>query len=388
MDISPLLFSLFAGATLVQLTYWLGIFARLAWHKNAAKARQQEEANDATQAPPVSVLICARNEAENLKSYLPAVLEQQYPDFEVLVIDDDSEDDTPAILAAFQEKFRHLRVLRLSPKTTPGKKHALAQGIDAARYEHLLFTDADCRPASPFWLRQMAGYFAHSALRTPHSALRIPEIVLGYAPHRSTPGFLNRCIRFETVYTAMQYFSFALVGQPYMGVGRNLAWQKKIYRRTGGFTRHAHLPSGDDDLLVNAAAQAGNTAVCLAPESFVYSDGAGSWADWFRQKRRHLGAGVYYRPVHQLLLGGLAISQILHYFLIIPLQFTDFGTICVAFYALRMVSAIIIYSKILRQFHDERLLFWFPLLDALLAFYSSVFVPLVFFRFNYLISWK
>jgi len=212
--------------------------------------------------------------------------------------------------------------------------------------------------------------------------------VLGYAPHRPAPGFLNRCIRFETVYTAIQYFSFSLAGQPYMGVGRNLAWKKELYRRTDGFTRHAHLPSGDDDLLVNAAAQAGNTAVCLVPESFVYSDGAGSWTAWFRQKRRHLSAGVYYRPVHQLLLGGLATSHILHYFLIIPLQFTDFGTICVAFYALRIVSAIIIYSKILRQFHDERLLFWFPLLDALLAFYSSVFVPLVFFRFNYLISWK
>ncbi len=139
---------------------------------------------------------------------------------------------------------------------------------------------------------------------------------------------------------------------------------------------------------VNAAAQSGNTAVCLVPESFVYSDGAGSWTAWFRQKRRHLSAGAYYRPFHQLLLGGLATSHILHYFLIIPLQFTDFGTICVAFYALRIASAIIIYSKILRQFHDERLLFWFPLLDALLAFYSSVFVPLVFFRFNYLISWK
>ena len=372
MDLSTLLFGLFAAATGVQIAFWWGVFARLAWFKQPASPPAPGPA-----AIPVSVIICARNEAQNLERYLPCVLEQNYPVFEVLVVDDDSDDGTQQILLDFQKKYARLRVLRVAPKTTPGKKYALEQGIAAARYEHLVLTDADCQPASLQWLCTMTKYW------TPDT-----EIVLGYAPHRSEPGFLNRCIRFETAHTAMLYFSFALAGWPYMGVGRNLAWRKDIFQRIGGFKRHAHLPSGDDDLLVNAAAHRGNTAVCLAPATFMYSAGKKTWRDWLQQKRRQLGAGNLYRRKHQFALGLFAGTQILHYFLLIPLMVSDFGMISGAIYALRITSASLIFSKILRQFHDERLYHWFPLLDLLLVFYSAVFVPLFLVRSNYLISWK
>jgi biofilm PGA synthesis N-glycosyltransferase PgaC len=377
-----ILLAVFIAATLVQLAAWIVIFARLALHRPTQNSKLK------TQNSKLSVLICARNEAENLRKNLPAVLEQQYPDFEVLVVDDDSTDDTPAVLHFFQEKYPCLRVLRISPKTTPGKKHALAQGIAAARHEHLVFTDADCRPAGPEWLEVLSFEFRvtqNSKLKTQHSK---PEILLGYAPYHPAPGLLNRWIRFETVHTAMQYFSFALAGIPYMGVGRNMAWHKSLFRRVGGFDAHSDLPSGDDDLLVNAAATDNNTAICLNPKAFVFSEPEKTWRDLWRQKRRHLSAGVRYRPLHRMMLGALALSQVLHYFLLTPLCFSGFGTICVSLWSIRMAPAFLIYWKILRQFREEQLLIWFPLFDALLAFYYAVVVPPVLIRSNSLISWK
>jgi len=373
------LLAVFIAATFVQMAAWLGIFVRLALYRPIRHTIPSPRDN--TQNLPLSVIICARNEAENLRKNLPAVLEQQYPDFEVLVVDDDSDDDTPAVLHFFQEKYAHLRVLRLSPKTSPGKKHALAQGIATARHEHLVFTDADCWPAGPEWLEALGIEFRVSSSST-------PEILLGYAPYRPAPGLLNRWIRFETVQTAMQYFSFAVIGQPYMGVGRNLAWHKSLFAQVGGFATHLGLPSGDDDLLVNAAAHAGNTAICLNPKAFVFSESEKTWSDLWRQKRRHLQAGVRYRPLHQVMLGALALSHVLHYFLLTPLWFSGFGTICVSLWSIRMAPAFLIHWKILRQFREGQLLIWFPLFDALLAFYYAVVVPPVLIRSNSLISWK
>ncbi len=381
--LSHALLAVFIAATLVQMVAWLGIFARLALYRPAIQNSKLK-----TQNPKLSVVICARNEADNLRQNLPAVLEQQYPEFEVLVVDDDSDDDTPAVLRFFQEKYPHLRVLRVSPKTSPGKKHALAQGIAAARYEHLVFTDADCQPAGPEWLAVLSIEFrvlSHSKLKTQYSK---PEILLGYAPYLPGPGLLNRWVRFETVQTAMQYFSFALIGQPYMGVGRNLAWNKALFERVGGFAAHADLLSGDDDLLVNAAACADNTAICLDSKGFVFSEAEKTWRAWWRQKQRHLTAGTRYRPLHRALLGALAMSHVLHYFLLTPLCFSGFGTICVSLWIIRMAPAFLIYWKILRQFREEQLLIWFPLFDALLALYYAVFVPPVLIRSNSLISWK
>lgn len=370
------LFGVYATATVVQLVVWWGLFARLAFRKPGLLA---PATLNVTCLPPVSVLICARNEAANLAANLPVVLGQQYPKFEVLVIDDDSADNTPLVLQALQKKYTHLRVLHSGPKTTPGKKQALAQGIAAARYEHLVFADADCRPASALWLRHMAECF----LKT-----QDVEIVLGYGPYRPEPGLLNKWIRFETVQTATQYFSFALAGQPYMGVGRNLAWRRQLFQQVGGFAAHADLPSGDDDLFVNAAANHKNAAICLAPEAFVFSEGEKSWRNWRLQKKRHLRAGTHYRLHHRLLLGLLALTHVTHYFLLAMLLPTDFGIISAAFYAVRMASALPIHRKILYQFREAHLLIWFPLLDAFLAIYYAVFVPRVLIYSDDLISWK
>jgi cellulose synthase/poly-beta-1,6-N-acetylglucosamine synthase-like glycosyltransferase len=350
-------------ATAVQLALWGGVYARLAIYRSAPAALLDDDI-----LPALSVLICARNEAENLQRHLPAVLEQDYPCFEVIVADDDSSDATLQVLDTLQGQYSHLRRVRLSPKTSPGKKAALSTAIAQAQHPWLVFTDADCRPASPQWLRRMA---RHLLPDEGHA----PEIVLGYGPLTPAPGLLNRWARFETVYTALQYGGFALAGLPYMGVGRNLAWQKPLFARAGGFSAHADLASGDDDLLVNAVATHHNTALCFDPEAFVYSPAPPTWAAWVRQKRRHLSAGVRYRTRHQVLLSAAAGSHVLHYTLLGMVILQGAFLPALACWAVRMVLAAALFARVARRLKEGDLGPWFPLLDVGMAMYWAVFTP-------------
>lgn len=350
-------------ATAVQLLLWGGVYARLAFHRPPPAASLDDGA-----LPALSVLICARNEAENLQRHLPTVLKQDYPHFEVVVADDDSSDATPQVLKALQARYSHLRTIRLGPKTSPGKKAALSAAIAETQYEWLVFTDADCRPASLQWLRHMA-----RCMLPGHGPA--PEIVLGYGPLTPAPGLLNRWARFETVYTALQYGGFALAGLPYMGVGRNLAWQKPLFAQAGGFSAHADLASGDDDLLVNAVATRRNTVLCFASEAFAYSPAPPDWAAWMRQKRRHLSTGVRYRTLHQMLLSAAAGSHVLHYALLGVAALQGAFLLALTCWAVRMAVAAAVFARMARHLKAGDLRFWFPLLDAGMALYWGVFTP-------------
>ncbi len=372
-------FWLFVAATLLQMALWWGVFKRLASFQAPCEKRNDEIPVD---LPGASVVVCARNEAVNLRRHLPFILTQEYPgDWEVVVVDDASTDETAIVLQEFSEKNERLRVIRVNDKVFPGKKYALSQGVAAARFGHLFLTDADCEPASVHWLRRMAETF----MANPET-----EIVLGYGPVKATgTKAINAWNRFETAHTAIQYFSFALAGMPYMGVGRNLAWKRQVFDRTGGFSGHLELPSGDDDLLVNAAAIASNVAICLHPESFVYSAACDTRGDWFRQKRRHLSAGSRYKPLHKLILAMVSLSHTLHYFLFAVLLLTGFGTVSVVFiYLFRSFSLLYLYGRILPKLHEFRLLSQVPIYDTLLAAYYGAFVPLSLINNRHAHTWK
>ncbi len=339
----------------------------------------------------VSIIICARNEADNLRRHLPAVLTQQYAGtFEVLVVDDASTDNTSQTLAELAAVYPQLRVIRVADKTVPGKKGALEQGIAKARYDWLLLTDADCMPATPYWLAAMVCSVNHGVIRSnlnhgEHGVARSlnpVSIVLGYAPMRPEPGLWNKWARYETAWTAMQYLTLAGIGAPYMGVGRNLAWRKELFVQAGGFSAHAHIPSGDDDLLVGAVARPDNFAVCLQPEAFVFSDAKPNLSAWIRQKRRHLGASALYQRNPSLLLGGLATMHTLHYGLGAILLIAGASAPFIwALYAARMMTVWPAYARWLSVLQEKDLRWYVPLLDGLLAVYYGTFVPLtLFFR--------
>lgn len=259
----------------------------------------------------ISVIVCAKNEAENLKEFLPLILTQDYSDFEVILINDNSSDDTLEIMEDFKNKNNNIKIVDVKPieKYWGNKKYALTLGIKAATNNFLLFTDADCKPVSQFWIRDMSSYFSNKK-----------TIVLGYGPYKKIKGsFINKLIRYETFLTAIQYLSYAKIGQPYMAVGRNLAYRKEQFFEANGFMKHMHVKSGDDDLFVNQVANNSNTTVCISKESFTESLPKQSFKDWVIQKRRHISSAKHYKFKHKFFLSVFYSSQLLFWILAITL---------------------------------------------------------------------
>jgi biofilm PGA synthesis N-glycosyltransferase PgaC len=307
---------------------------------------------------PISVIICARNEAANLREFLPAVLEQNYPGFEVIVVNDRSWDGTREVLEAYANIYPHLKLVHVPEggKFIAGKKFAVTMGIKAAAYDWLVFSDADCKPNSSDWL---------SGMQQPADA--DIEILLGYSPYLKAKGLLNSLIRFETFFTAVNYLSFAVKGMPYMGVGRNMAYRKSLFFKSKGFATHMHIPSGDDDLFVNANATRSNTAIQLAPDTFVWSEPKRTWAGYLRQKKRHFGAGKMYKAKHKFILSAQIIIQFLYYALTISaVCIKETQLIAIGVFVLSLLIRCLVYPPLLKRLNYPGLSWWFPVLDILL----------------------
>jgi biofilm PGA synthesis N-glycosyltransferase PgaC len=315
---------------------------------------------------PISVIISARNEAKNLRANLPAILDQKYPDFEVVLVNDCSYDRSEDVLKEFALTYKHLRVVTITEheRFKTGKKFALTLGIKAAKNEHLLFTDADCMPASHDWVTRMAGNF--STLGT--------QIVLGYSPYRKTKNFLNSIIRYETVKTGINYLSAALRGDAYMGTGRNLAYTKTLFFGNKGFAAHMHILSGDDDLFVNQNATPTNTAIELHPDAYTYTDAKTSLAAWYRQKRRHFGAGTIYKKRHRQILSLDAVSGVFYYILLTLCLVFNFEPLLMAgLFMFRLVFQLIIYTKLFKRLKGKSLLWRLAFLDVFYYFSINMF---------------
>ena len=261
-----------------------------------------------TAFPPVSIIISARNSVLKLENNIQHWLTQDYPNFEVVIIDDRSNDETAFFLVKTAEKEPLLKYVLLDPDVIKNgsKKLALTLGIKKAKNNYFLLTDADCIPNSDQWLKHMATGFTNKK-----------DIVLGVSPVNTKKSFLGRLTQYENLLTAMQYLGMSIKGKPYMGVGRNLAYTRGIYDSVGGFSKHHHLPAGDDDLFVQEASNANNTIVCIQPESYVNTEGPKNWKEYWKQKMRHLWIGKQYRSDVKTSLAWLPISQLLFWTIII-----------------------------------------------------------------------
>lgn len=295
---------IFLLCSAIQISIFCGVFSRLISFRDRRREGIQPASTNPS-LPSVSVVLCARNEAVNLRNNLPSLSAQEYADWELVLVDDGSTDGSSTWLQEWAEEQnalrpkRNIRIICLpdQEKTRPGKRVALDRGIRASKGDWILLTDADCRPDSPHWISQMMAQVE-----------RDTDFILGYGGYAEYPGWLNRIIQFETLHTLLQYTSWALAGMPYMGVGRNLAYRRSVYVEGGGLTEHL-WPSGDDDLFVNALARTGRVALCLDPSGWTQSEPPRSWKEWVKQKRRHLSTGVFYRPLHRTVLGIYAMSH-------------------------------------------------------------------------------
>lgn len=259
---------------------------------------------------PVTIIICARNEDDNLAEFLPKVLVQDYSEFEVVVVNDCSIDNTENVIDEFAKIFPNLKKVTIQEDDyyKHGKKFAVMVGIKGAKYENLLFTDADCFPANEFWLKDMASGFVNKR-----------EIVLGYGAYKKDSGFLNKLIRFDTYLIAINYLSAAIKGKAYMGVGRNLAYKKSLFYKEKGFAKHYHITSGDDDLFINNACTKENTNVVVSHNSITYSLAKTKFKDWKRQKQRHLTTAPHYNASSKTKITLGYLSQYGFHFLFLSL---------------------------------------------------------------------
>ncbi len=322
--------AVFLLAAATQFFCW-AMFSRYAFPTTDERATEE-----AKPCSPVSVIVCFRNEEAQLQSCLESILKQEYPGgFEVLAVDDNSTDRSAAIVHELAtEHGGQLRLLQPGP-TKPGKKDALTFGIHNAHHEHILLTDADCLPHTPNWLRLMTRPLRAGA-----------EVVLGVGEYSAEAHKLvDRFQRFEAFYVAIKYLSFARLGLPYMGVGRNLAYRKSFFLRSGGFSGHADLPGGDDDLLVSNNAQASGTVCVTHSGARTASSLVGSWAVFLRQRMRHQSVGFRYRPIHQVALGLVALSHGLFFLLGFFLLFSAWWKLALLAYALRLLLLFSTYRK-------------------------------------------
>ncbi|HTE33804.1 MAG TPA: glycosyltransferase [Chryseolinea sp.] len=313
---------------------------------------------------PISVIVCAHDEEENLNELIPLLLAQLHPSFEIIIVNDRSNDNTFDMLLAEASKDHRLRMVHVNrtPPHVDNKKYALTLGIKAARYEWILLTDADCRPVSPLWLSEMSKGFSDNT-----------DFVLGYSPYLLKPGLLNILIRFEAMLTGIQYISFASMGMPYMGVGRNLAYRRSKFLEVKGFNNILHVRGGDDDLYVNEYSNANNTTVCIEESAQVNSIPKQSWSDYFNQKVRHLSVGKRYRIGHRLVLGLFMVTWIVAWLSALVVVFSPVNYALVGgLFVLRMLALIILYVVASKKLGQKFEWWTIPLLDFIYAFYYLV----------------
>ena len=344
-----LLLFIFILVIVIQLFFYLIIFSKFGLSK-----QRKALVNDQS----ISIIIAAHNEAENLKQFLPKILDQNYPSFEVIIVNDASTDTTLQVIESFDQEKLNIITIPKTKNYLGNKKNAISKGIQASKYESLLFIDADCYPSSKNWINEMTSLLAKKK-----------EIILGYGAYKKTPSFLNKLIRYETLMTAIQYFSYAKLGIPYMGVGRNLAYKKGLFKKNSGFDSHNQLKSGDDDLFINEVASLDNVEICFSKNSITISEPKTNFKSWFKQKRRHISTATYYKPIHQFLLGSFYISQLLFWALaIILLAFSFNWQLVTTLVGIRLISQYIVLYISGLKLNEQDLIIFTPVLDIFLVF--------------------
>lgn len=358
MGLLDVVFYIFVSVVFIQVIFYIFFFGKFAF-LNPIKKRQKNI--------EVSVIICAKNEAQNLKHFLPSIISQKYPTFEIVLINDASTDETLEVMEAFSKEHSNIKIVDVKQTEAfwGNKKYALTLGIKASKYNHLLFTDADCQPVSKFWIKEMSSHFSSDK-----------TIVLGYGAYAKVKSFLNKLIRFETLTTAINYCSFANQGMPYMGVGRNLAYTKEEFFKSNGYVSHMKVHSGDDDLFINQAATKNNTTICISNGSFTESIPEISFKNWVNQKRRHITTARFYKWKHKIVLTVLYVSSMLFWLLAIILFISlHHWPFVLVFFLLRIICQYIVIGASAKKLNEQDLQLIIPFLEVfLIAFQLIIFM--------------
>lgn len=347
-------------STLIQMIYYWLVFSRLSFYKNAGNI------NANPQLPPVSVVICARNEYLNLEQNLPLILSQDYPNFEVVIVNDCSDDGTDELLSDFARADSRVKVVHLTQSLNffRGKKFPLSMGIKSASNEILLLTDADCKPLSNQWIKSFATSYEKGT-----------EVVIGFSSFEKNSRLLNLLIRFDNLQAAIWFFSRAIAGKPFMAIGRNLSYRKSLFLKNKGFTSHYNIPTGDDDLFIAQVANKKNTRIEISPDTKVITKPKTSLGDWFRQKRRHMLSSAHYQAGVRMMFFIYSLSQLLFYLSLGFLFFTEIPFyIPISIFFFRYIQQLIIYYYSAKRLQETLPLTLIPLFEVFFLTFTPLLV--------------
>lgn len=355
---------------ILVIVFWFSVAMQLLYWTLLSKHIPTSITKKTNIFPSVSVIISAKNEFSHLEILLPQIISQNYPNFEIIVINDYSTDKTPALLVDLSDKCEKL--VHFTPsKNNPGKKLGISEAISMSSSKYILLTDADCKILSPDWIFSMVSTLSESK-----------KIVLGYGPYHKTRGWVNKFTRFETFLTALQYMGFASLGHAYMGVGRNMLYEKSLFTKSGGFLFSDKISSGDDDLFIQRVATAKNTIVNIDPVSFVYSESEPSISSYINQKMRHMSTASFYKRKFQMLLAILPVLKAVETFLMLGLVLLVCWELVLLTYVIKILLLSVCLAGSMRKLKVIDLLPFLFLLDILHTFYLAFFAKAAFSKKN------
>ena len=349
-----------------------GLYTILYWEGLSRAFRQIRPAplyRTLSSSPAVSVVIVTRNHLYALKHLLSRLANQDYPNFEIVVVDDDSDDGTPAWLQTFGHNHPGLILQTIQhKKLAPGKKAALTLGIQKTNHPWVLLTDADCVPASNQWIKIMAQQMSEKT-----------DVIIGYSPILPAKGLLNLFERWDYFFVGFQYLAWAAWGRPYMAVGRNLMYRKSLFDKSGGFKNHHDIVSGDDDLFIQQIAHKASIDICLDPKSFMYTQGKPTWTSLIAQKARHVSTSPQYRLADILILSTYPLAQLLFY-ISAGCLFLSNPVLISTLYFIRVILIMLILYKKAKPLIQNELITHFMLLDIIQPIFYSAVSLMSFFR--------
>ncbi len=344
---------------LVQLLYHWVVYSRLFLSK--------DKNDHPVPGEGVSVVIFSRNQYFDLVEKLPLFFQQEYPEFEVIVINFESEDETQELLQRLSYEQKNLKPVLIEKDYNfyAGKKFPVSIAVLTAKYDICLFTDASCIPDSPQWIRSMVSKFDASA-----------EIVLGYSTYQRAKGMLNRFVRFDNLRVAMNYFGFAMAKMPFSGIGKNFAYRKSLFlKHQGLISNYRSVAAGEDDTFINKAGNRKNTRCQYAPESYMISDRNLRYGDWFRLKRHYHASAKHYKSRHRFMLSLCGFTRFLVWGLSIALLALWFAPlIALGAFAVYLISELIVYYNNIKRLKEDISVFWVPFFELYLMFLQPVLV--------------
>lgn len=352
---------LFGVITFIELVYYYVVFARFSFMKKKKAT--------AIQQVPVSVVMVVKDAASVLLKTLPRLLNQQYDDFEIVMVNDNSQDETKLLILEYQQQYKNIKLVDLETAVTTirGKKFALSMGIRCASHEHIIITDPECSPTSTHWIEKMAQNFVGQK-----------KIVLGYSTYekRNTP--FNRLLHFDTLFNAMEYFSLARIHSTYRGDNKNLAFASSLFDAQRGFAAHNHISYGDEDIFISRAANKSNTAIEFSPDAVTVLQRGTNHRYWRDHKEGLYFTRKYNTFKNRLLLNGFGVVNILFYVtlaLAVIFTYSDIVLLSVTLgiIALRLISQYFVFGFAAKKLQEKQVIPALLFYDLIFAFLNPIY---------------